>query len=237
MANQFYNEAFQGQAGQTARAEHVKVELSTIGAGFDMAEEIFGRTIQAPEGERALPSLPPAGARAGRFLRFNSAGDPEAVQSGFTWRGQYAAGVPYAVGDVFKHGIYGTIYIVTEAHVSGATPDPSRIDVMIDLQGLNIIRNEIRTSSFTATPGGDYLVNSSGGNVVITLPSGPTIADAPINVTHIGGSLAAGQAITVARNGHRIMGLAEDLQVDTANASFSLMYANTARGWVLRVLA
>lgn len=237
MANRYYNEQFQGQAGQTARAEHVKVELSTIDAGFQMVEAEQDRSLRAPDDDAALQPLPTAASRAGRFLRFDENGQPIAVQSGFTWRGWYAPGVQYANGDVFKHGPYGSLYIVTDAHLSGPTPDTSRIDVMIDLTGLNIIRNEIKTSSFTAVPGGDYMVNSSGGNVVITLPANPSILDAPINVTHIGGSLASGQAITVARNGHRIMGLTEDLQVDTANASFSLMYADATRGWRLRVLA
>lgn len=237
MANKFYNENFQGQAGQTARAEHVKVELATIASAFDQVEEIQGRQLRIPEGESPLADLPSRGARANRFLRFNENGDPEAVQSGFTWRGDYRQGINYAVGDVFRWGIYNSLYIVTEAFVSGPAPDPSRIDMMIDLQGLNVIRNEIRTSSFTAAPAGDYLVDSSGGSVVMTLPSSPTIADAPINLTHIGGSLTGSQRITVARNGHRIMGLNEDLEVDAVNTSVSFMFADASRGWRLRVLA
>lgn len=238
MANNFYNEDFQGQAGQTARADHVRTEFAAIGSAFDSVEEIQGRGLRAPEGEDALAELPALGARVGRFLRFDANGNPQAVQSGFTWRGAWATATVYQLGDVVTHGRYGSIYICTVAHTSsGSTISGVSFEIMIDLQGLNLIENEIKTASFTAEPAGDYMVDTSAGDVVVTLPLTPSIADAPINITHIAGSLASGQTLTIARNGSLIMGLAEDLTVDTANASFALMYSDVSRGWRLRVLA
>lgn len=241
MANEFYNEGFQGQAGQTARAEHVKTELAAIGSAFDAVEGLFNRALIVPDEEGAPPlaRLPEVAARRGRFLRFDEAGQPEAVQSGFTWRGAYQAGAVYSVGDVFTYGPYSSIYITTVAHVAPASGNLQAgvADVMVNLQGLNVIRNELVTASRAMAPGGDYLVDCSGSDVVLTLPASVSITDAPINITHVKGGLGAGQRLTVARNGHRIMGLAEDLQVDTANASFSLMYANAELGFRLRVLA
>lgn len=237
MANSFYNEDFQGQAGQTARADHVESELSSIGAAFDAIEEIQGRALRAPEGEDALTFLPAVGARSGRFLRFDEDGNPQAVQTGFTWRGDWAAGTLYQFGDVVREGRYGSLYICTAAHTSGATRSTVSFGLLIDLQGLNLIENEIKTSSFTAEPAGDYMIDTSGGDVVVTLPAVPSINDAPINITLIDGDLTAGQTLTIARNGNLIMGLAEDLVVDTVNASFALMWSDAARGWRLRVLA
>lgn len=236
MANPYYNPNFQGRAGQTARAEHVRAELDSVGTGFDLLHEIAKRAVLGAAGE-TLNALPNAAARAGRYLRFNAQGQPEAVQTGFTWKGNHTAGTAYEVGDVVRYGPYNSLYIAVSAHTAVAAISSTAFTVMIDLTGANIIRNEIRTGSFLAIPGGDYLIDSSAGNVDVGLPVAASILDAPINITHIGGSLANGQRITVVRNGHRIMGLAEDLQVDTVNASFSLMYADTARGYRLRVLA
>lgn len=238
MANNFFNEDFQGQAGQTARAEHVKTELSSIGAAFDLVEENIGRVLQAPEGEAALDKLPAVGARANRFLRFDGDGNPQAVQSGFTWRGAWATATAYQSGDVVTYGRYSSLYICTTSHTStGSELDTSRFDIMIDLQGLGLVRNQIRTTSFTADPAGDYMIDTSGGNVVVTLPAAPSIDDAPIQITHIAGSLGTGQGLTIARNGNLIMGLAENLVVDTANASFGLMWSDASRGWRIRLLA
>lgn len=237
MTNPYYNEDFQGQAGQTARAEHVREELASIGAGFDQAYAVDARALRAPVGE-LLNDLPSVVARAGLFLRFNINGHPECVQSGFTWRGDWANATTYTVGDVARYGPYGSLYICVTSHVSsGGVIHPTSFAILIDLTGLNIIRNEIKTSSFTAVAGGDYMVDSSSGNITITLPAAPSILDAPINITHIGGSLASGQLITVARNGKPIMSLTEDLSVNSANASFSLMFADNSKGWRLRVLA
>lgn len=231
-----YKENFQGQAGQTARAEHVKSELKAIDSEFVAVNATLARSLRAPDGE-TLSTMPSAAARAGRFLRFNADGNPEAVQSGFTWLGDHAPAVNYSVGDVVRSGRYKTIYICTGAHLSATSINLSNFDVMIDLQGLNIIANEIKTASFNAVAAGDYMVNSTGGNVVVTLPPDPLLLDAPINITHVGGSLASGQTITIARNGKLIMGLAQDLSVDTVHSSFSLMFANDTLGWRLRVLA
>lgn len=238
MTNPYYNNNFQGQAGQTARAAHVDSEFEAVGSAFDIAFDSDSRSLRGQVGE-SLDLLPTALARRGLFLRFNATtGQPELVQSGFTWRGDWANATLYTLGDIVRYGTYGSIYICVESHTSaGGVIDPTDFEVMIDLTGINIIRNEVKTSSFTAVVGGDYMVDSSSGNVTITLPSAPTINDAPINITHVGGSLASGQLITVARNGKPIMGLNEDLSVNTANASFSLMFCDNTKGWRLRVLA
>lgn len=236
MPNPYFTENFQGQEGQTARADQVRNELIATESGFDGVNADVNRTVKGAVGE-TLAALPNAATRALKFLRFDAAGNPIAVQSGFTWRGDWAQSTIYAVGDVVRQGVYGSLFITTTAHTSSTSFNAANFSVLIDLTGLNVIRNEIKTASFTAIVGGDYAVDSSGGNVVITLPAAPTILDAPINITHIGGTLGAGQTITVARNGKLIMGLAEDLTIDAPNTSVSFMFIDDARGWRLRVLA
>jgi hypothetical protein len=50
---------------------------------------------------------------------------------------------------------------------------------------------------------------------------------------HVGGNIA-NFPITIARNGKLIMGLAENMTVDTANASFGLAFCNDSFGWRIR---
>lgn len=65
-------------------------------------------------------------------------------------------------------------------------------------------------------------------NVIITLPAIPS----PGNWIGIQNSSTSVTSI-LARNGSNIMSLAEDLVINKLNASFTLLYADTARGWVV----
>lgn len=235
MSNDFYNEAFTGVAGQTARAEQVETQFSAIAAAFDEIQAILYATVRIPNTETANV-LGNAAARAGKYLSFNGAGQPVLTVAPFKWRGDWVPTFAYEVGDIVKAGAFASIYICVTAHTSGVSFVDTNWDIMIDLQSLNVVRNQIITASRTALAGFDYMIDSSGGNVVLTLPAAPSILDAPINVTHIGGSLGGGQTVTIARNGLRIMSLQEDLVFDRANQSISLMYSDASRGWRLRVL-
>lgn len=231
----YYTDNFSGLAGQTARAEQVASETAAIQTGFELVEADIAKTLRASAAINAISAN--AAARALKYLRFDASGNPEVVSAPFNWRGDWATATAYIVGDIVAAGDYDSLYICTTAHTSGGTFDATKFGVLVDLTGLNVIRNEIKTASFTAVAGGDYMINSSTGDVVVTLPASPSILDAPINITHIAGSLAAGQSITIARNGKLIMGLAENLSIDKANASISLMWSNDTYGWRLRVLA
>lgn len=84
-----------------------------------------------------------------------------------------------------------------------------------------------KTSSFTAVHGGNYLIDKSGGSVVVTLPATPTVGGEPICITH---AIGTSNTLTIARNGNTIMGLSEDMTVGVNYASFSLYWHATA-GW------
>ena len=65
-------------------------------------------------------------------------------------------------------------------------------------------------------------------NVIITLPATPSPGDW-IGIQNSSTSVTS----ILARNGSNIMSLAEDLVINKLNASFTLLYADTARGWVV----
>jgi len=60
------------------------------------------------------------------------------------------------------------------------------------------------------------------------LPASPSATDM-VYLSNLSGATTA----TVARNGNKIMGLAEDLTIDKLNAGIQLIYVNSTYGWVM----
>jgi len=103
------------------------------------------------------------------------------------------------------------------------------VDVSTSTGGGGITFSEA-TSSATAEAGSTYIVDTSTA-VTITLPSSAAIGD-KIGIVDGTGN-APTNNITIARNGHNIQGLGEDMTVAKARAAFELVYYNTTNGWLL----
>ena len=88
----------------------------------------------------------------------------------------------------------------------------------------------ITTNTNYAANNNDHIfVDTSTGTVTITLPPTPNVG---YNVTFIDYAGTCGiNALTFARNGELIMGLAEDLLVDVPAAANTLIYSGSANGW------
>lgn len=76
----------------------------------------------------------------------------------------------------------------------------------------------------TAVAGATYVLTAS---TTLTLPATPTAGDT-VYVSNRSGTKTA----VIARNGENIMGLAEDLTLDSENAPVIFLYADATRGWV-----
>jgi len=85
---------------------------------------------------------------------------------------------------------------------------------------------ETKSESFTAEVGHGYLVDSSADAVVATAPASLALGDS-FTVVDL-----AGTDLTVARNGHKIHGVEENLVVDIAKASITLTYSGADFGLV-----
>ena len=80
-------------------------------------------------------------------------------------------------------------------------------------------------ASTTATAGKTYVCTAT---MTLTLPSSPQPGDM------VGFSNRSGTTtIVIGRGGQNIMGLAEDMTVDSQNASFTLVFADATRGWIV----
>ena len=86
------------------------------------------------------------------------------------------------------------------------------------------------TNNTTMVAGRGYFVNTQGGAITMTLPTTAALG-AAVRILDLGS--ANSNAITVARNGHKIMGANEDMVVNTPNAAFGLIYVDTTFGWRL----
>jgi hypothetical protein len=74
-----------------------------------------------------------------------------------------------------------------------------------------------------------YWVDTTSTAVTLTLPTTASMGD-QIRIFDVSNTFDT-NSCTVARNGNNIMGLAEDLTINTEGAAFELVYYNTAKGW------
>jgi len=82
-------------------------------------------------------------------------------------------------------------------------------------------------STNTTAAGHNYLYVFTA-SLTLTLPASPEVGDS-IKISNRSGTTTC----VLGRNGNNIMGSASDLTLDTASASFELIYSGAAQGWVI----
>ena len=119
--------------------------------------------------------------------------------------------------------------VVEVLSVTGANLNPSPVSsvngqtgavTVSSTMGVNVI-----SSSTTATANNLYVFTA---NLTLTLPASPSAGDS-IKISNRSGVATC----VLARNGSNIMGSASDLTLDTASASFELIYSDATNGWVI----
>jgi len=87
----------------------------------------------------------------------------------------------------------------------------------------------IASSNATMVANNGYFVDTSSSAKTMTLPTSATLGDT-IRINDLAGTFNTNN-LTVARNGHKIQGVAQDLLVDVDQSSFGLVYSNSTYGW------
>ena len=77
--------------------------------------------------------------------------------------------------------------------------------------------------------GNGYIVNTTSGQVTLTLPSTPSPGD-QIGISDYNSGFEANNCI-ISRNGSNIMGLSNDFICDVNSMSIMLVYADASQGW------
>lgn len=85
------------------------------------------------------------------------------------------------------------------------------------------------SGSFNAADSNGYLVDTSGGTSTATLPASPS-AGHKVMFADMAGTFNANK-LTLSRNGNKIMGIAEDMDVSVQYAAFGLVYSDATNGW------
>jgi hypothetical protein len=89
-----------------------------------------------------------------------------------------------------------------------------------------------KAANYTAVSGEGILVDTDTGAYEIKLPASPTVSDR-VGIMDEDAN-AATNNITIGRNGSNIMGIAEDMTIDTNNGMCILVYSSDAtEGWKL----
>lgn len=228
--------------GQTARTDPLNVQFEEIQAAFDKTAAELQQTFRFPSaspGEALFKFDVTAAQRANQLLGFDANGVPQLRSGTFTWRGNWAQGQLYRVNDMVRapSANWNSLYVCSVQHTATVFNDnvaAGLLTLSIDLEPMNrfIRRWQIVTVDHVAQAGDDLFVDVSGGAIQITLPATPALSDQPITVCHAGGNIVTNN-ITIVRNGKPIMALAEDMIVNTTNASFELSFCNDTYGWRL----
>jgi len=79
---------------------------------------------------------------------------------------------------------------------------------------------------------GEKIILKSTSSFSVGIPTSPATGDMISFMD--GAGLCGTNNITISRNGNKIMGLEEDLVVDSNGATFDLIYKDSSKGWVLR---
>ena len=95
--------------------------------------------------------------------------------------------------------------------------------------GSSALTWNIASSNATMVANNGYFVDTSGGAKTMTLPTSATLGDT-IRINDLAGSFATNN-LTVARNGHKIQGVTNNLVVSVDQSSFGLVYSNSTYGW------
>ena len=90
----------------------------------------------------------------------------------------------------------------------------------------------VKTTGFTAVAKEGYFCNTTSSAFTATLPASAVIGDF-ISFIDYAGTFDTNN-LTIARNGHNIQGVAEDLTVSVERAGLTLVYVDSTQGWLLQ---
>tara|TARA_R110000744_G_scaffold288391_1_gene399394 strand:+ start:539 stop:1249 length:711 start_codon:yes stop_codon:yes gene_type:complete len=126
---------------------------------------------------------------------------------------------------------------ITTASGTGLTM-PVGANMLVVVDGTNVVNGFVEkgykttTSAYTAVNGDQIFVDTASAAVTITLPASPSVGD---EVHFVDSKLSFNSNnLTIGRNSQPLVGATSDLVVSENGESFTLVYANSTKGWVYK---
>jgi hypothetical protein len=128
-------------------------------------------------------------------------------------------------GDTFNLPSGGTITIA-----SGATITNNGTQTGFGREGSVNWQTSIKTGDFTAVSGEGYFINTTSGEITMTLPSSPS-AGAIVAFKDYANTFDDNK-LTVNRNGSKIAGETTDAEIIVEGQAITLVFADATQGWL-----
>ena len=90
---------------------------------------------------------------------------------------------------------------------------------------------DIKTASFTATDNQGFFVNTTSGEITVTLPASPSAGDV-VGIKDYANTFDTNKCILNA-NGNKIQGSTELFEITVEGSSIILIYVDATQGWVI----
>ena len=91
--------------------------------------------------------------------------------------------------------------------------------------------SDIKTASFTATDNQGFFVNTTSGEITITLPASPSAGDV-VGIKDYANTFDTNKCILNA-NGNKIQGSTELFEITVEGSSIIIIYVDATQGWVI----
>ncbi len=91
--------------------------------------------------------------------------------------------------------------------------------------------SDIKTASFTATDNQGFFVNTTSGEITVTLPASPSAGDV-VGIKDYANTFDTNKCILNA-NGNKIQGSTTNFEITVEGSSIILIYVDSTKGWVI----
>ena len=119
---------------------------------------------------------------------------------------------------------------ITTAGITGGTINNTTGDIFLRGE-VDWKPGDIKTTSFTPSPNEGYFLNTTSGQITITLPASPSIGDV-IGIKDYANTFDTNQC-NLNPNGNKIQGSTSNFVINVEGSSIILIYVDSTRGWVI----
>jgi len=119
---------------------------------------------------------------------------------------------------------------ITTAGITGGTINNTTGDIFLRGE-VDWKPGDIKTASFTPSPNEGYFLNTTSGQITITLPASPSVGDV-IGIKDYANTFDTNQC-NLNPNGNKIQGSTSNFVINVEGSSIILIYVDSTRGWVI----